>query len=224
MSASSFLPVRRIGMSTRCLTGNIPTLGQYESSLERDFMELVRFDKNIQTYTPQPLTIRYLNGDGRCSRYTPDGLIEYRRDIAPAREMRHILCEVKYRADFKENWRSLVAKFRVAKRYAQEHGWEFRIFTEREIRTPYLTNVRFLTGYLHTPSDPVVALRMLDKVADLRETDPETLMTSLFPNVWERAAALPGLWHLVSNYEIGCDLSESITMRTRIWTKEGGHE
>ncbi len=203
------------------MTGTVPNLGQYESSLERDFMELIRFDKNILTYSPQPLTIRYLDHDGRRSRYTPDGLIEYRRDIEPARDMRHVLCEVKYRADFRANWRPLLTKFRVAKRYASERGWDFRVFTENEIRTPYLANVRFLAGYLAAPGSVNDKMRMLDKLADLRESDPEALITSLFPDVWKRAEALPSLWNLIANFEIGCDLSEPITMRSRIWTKGG---
>lgn len=78
------------------MTGLVPDIGRYESSLERDFMELVRFDRNIRTYSPQPLTIRYVDSLGRFRKYTPDGLIEYRRDCFPAKEMKHVLCEVKY--------------------------------------------------------------------------------------------------------------------------------
>ncbi len=212
-------PVRRIGISTRSMTGMIPGVGQYESSLERDFMELVKFDKNIQRYVPQPITIQYLDPKGKTRKYTPDGFIEYRRDILPASEMSHVLCEIKYRKDFRANWREFLPKYRAAKKYASEQGWEFHVLTEYEIRTHYLDNVRFLSGYRDAP-DMDVVLSISEKLVEMRETDPDALMTTLFRNPWNRAAALPALWYLIGQYQIGCDLSQPLTMRSRIWALE----
>jgi len=212
-------PIRRIRISNRSMTGIVPGLGQFESSLERDFMELIRFDKNIQSYTPQPATIYYPDVNGKTRKYTPDGFIEYRRDISPASEMPHVLCEIKYRNDFRANWREFLPKFRAAKRYASERGWTFQVLTEYEIRGPYLKNVRFLSGYHTAPSSDIV-LAISDKLVELRESDPEALMTSLFRDPWNRAAALPALWYLIGQHQIGCDLSQHLTMRSRMWTLE----
>ncbi|TCS72150.1 TnsA endonuclease-like protein [Sulfuritortus calidifontis] len=211
-------PVRKIGMNTRSVVGVMPDGARFESTLERDFMELVRFDKNIKLYTPQPLVIEYRDAAGKLRRYTPDGFIEYRRDIRPAKEMPHVLCEIKYRKDFRAQWRNLLPKFRAAKRYCAERGWEFKVFTEREIRTPYLQNVRFLWPYCSEIRDDAVVDLLLLHLAELRETDPEALLCSLFRDRWKRADALPDLWHLVATSQVGCDLTQPLTMKTHIWS------
>lgn len=216
MTSQIVQPVRRIGISSRSMTGIVPGVGQFESSLERDFMELVRFDKNIDIYTPQPLTIQYTSSDGKPRKYTPDGLIEYRRDIYPAAEMPPVLCEIKYRTDFRVGWKVFLPKFKAAKKYAAERGWLFHVYTEREIRSPYLTNVRFLMRY-DEPPEPDILLAISEKLTEMRESDPESLMASLFRNSWNRAAALPGLWYLIRHHQVGCNLSEPLTMHSRIW-------
>ncbi|MGO9601981.1 MAG: heteromeric transposase endonuclease subunit TnsA [Candidatus Binataceae bacterium] len=199
----------------------MPDGSQYESSLERDFLELIRFDRNVRVYVTQPTRIEYTDATGRRRTYIPDGFIEYRRDGLPAREMPHALCEVKYREDFRASWRDQLPKFRAAKGYCKERGWEFKVFTEREIRTPYLKNVRFLWSYRSYPYDSTLSTEILDKLQDLRETDPQALLCSMFRDKWNRAAALPTLWRLVADFLIGCDLSQPLTMKSRIWTVEG---
>ncbi len=214
------LPVRQIGIQTRSMTGVVPDLGQFESSLERDFMELIRFDKNIELYTPQPLVISYIDKDNKKRSYTPDGLVEYRTDILPAKEMKPVLCEIKYRADFRADWKNLMPRFRAAKVFANERGWDFQVFTEVEIRTPYLKNVRFLSGYLSVSYEIDLQETILEKLSDLRESDPQTIMFILFRDKWMRASALPTLWYLIAMKRIGCELSEPLTMNSRIWVLE----
>ncbi|WP_417644009.1 TnsA endonuclease N-terminal domain-containing protein [Acinetobacter baumannii] len=212
--------MRQIGIQTRSMTGVVPDLGQFESSLERDFMELIRFDKNIELYTPQPLVISYIDKDNKKRSYTPDGLVEYRTDILPAKEMKPVLCEIKYRADFRADWKNLMPRFRAAKVFANERGWDFQVFTEVEIRTPYLKNVRFLSGYLSVSYEIDLQETILEKLSDLRESDPQTIMFILFRDKWMRASALPTLWYLIAMKRIGCELSEPLTMNSRIWVLE----
>lgn len=223
MSKSSTVPgpVRKIGINTRSVVGTMPDGSQYESTLERDFMELVRFDKNILQFTAQPLTIEYLDSSGKLRRYTPDGFIEYRRDTWPAREMANVLCEIKYREDFRDQWRVLLPKFRAAKQYCTERGWEFRVFTEREIRTPYLDNVRFLWPYVRDLRNDGYADLLKLQLEEVRESDPEALLCSVCRDKWRRAEILPDLWWLIATYQIGCDLTQPLTMKSRIWTLEG---
>ena len=214
-------PVRKIGIKNFSIRGNMPEGPEYESSLERDFMELTRFDRNIKLYTAQPLIVDYVDAEGKARVYYPDAFIEYRRDIYPAREMPHVLCEIKYRSNFRQQWRELLPKFRAAKQFATERGWEFKVFTEKEIRTPYLKNVKFLWAYRERPRNAGIADLVLLHLSELRETDPEALMCSLFRDRWKRAEALPDLWYLIANHQVGCDLSEPLTMQTTIWTLEG---
>ena len=50
------LPVRSIGVSGRSVTGIVPLMGRFESTLERDLMELVRFDRRVSSFLPVSYT------------------------------------------------------------------------------------------------------------------------------------------------------------------------
>ncbi len=64
-------PVRKIGITNRSVSGVMPNIGSYESSLERDFMEWLRFDDSVKGITPQPLTIGYSDNFNNQRSYTP---------------------------------------------------------------------------------------------------------------------------------------------------------
>lgn len=207
-------PVRDVSRSSRGVTGIVAGMGAYESTLERDMMELIRFDRTVRHFTPQPLTISYITPDGAQRRYTPDGLIHYRN--ATTHEP-SILYEVKFRDDFRNDWKTYLPKFRAAKAYCQEQGWVFRVFTEVEIRTNYLTNARFLWPYLSRKIDPALRDHVLTVLWDLGEADPDFLLHALSSLPNGRAHLIPVLWHMVAIGEIGCDLDQRLTMASRIW-------
>jgi len=212
------IPVRKIGIGTRSITGRVPSLGKYESTLERDLMEILRFDPDIERFTPQPLTIEYYDQNGKLRSYTPDGLIHFKS--TPSLYITPVLYEVKYRADFRKDWKTLLPKFRAAKTYCLNHGWRFQVFTEREIRTPYLNNVKFLWPYLEQTPSSEKKIQMLQILSDLDEADPDLLLCALCNDPMNRARLIPALWHLIGIGAIGCDLNIPLTMRSRIWAKE----
>lgn len=211
-------PVRDIGVSTRGVTGTVPSFGKYESSLERDLMEILRFDPGVDRFVSQPLTIQYLDRDGRLRIYTPDGLIHF-KPTATAREI-PVLFEVKYRADFRKDWKILMPKFRAAKAYCSGQGWRFEVFTEREIRTPYLDNVKFLWPYRERVPSADLPPWVLETLSDLDEADPDLLLCALCRDQTNRARMIPVLWHLIATGAIGCDLNVPLTMRSRIWAEK----
>ncbi len=137
------IPARVIRAGQRGLRGSVPHFGRFESALERDLMELLRFGNDVRDFFPQPLSIPYVDANGMSRKYTPDGLIYFRREL----EHPPVLFEVKYREDFRNSWRELRPKFRAARQLCWEEGWKFRIFTEFHIRTPYLANAKFLNVY-----------------------------------------------------------------------------
>ena len=207
---------RKIGITNRSVSGVVPDIGAYESSLERDFMELIRFDSAVKELTPQPVTIGYFDEYGNSKKYTPDGLLIYQNHI----DLSPILFEIKYRSDFRNSWKTLLPKFRVAKKVAQEHGWIFKIFTENEIRNYYLDNVKFLWPYKDQIIDDAMVNHVLTIMSDLQEADPALLSYSLSSNSKNRAMMIPVIWYLISNLRIGCDLSLPLSMNSTIWTKE----
>lgn len=207
-------PVRDVSRSSRGVTGVVAGMGTYESTLERDMMELIRFDRTVRQFIPQPLTISYSAPDGSPRRYTPDGLIHYKN--ATLHEP-SILYEVKFRADFRNDWKTYLPKFRAAKAYCQERGWEFRVYTEVEIRTSYLTNARFLWPYVSRKVDPALRNHVLTVLWDLGEADPDFLLHALSSLPNGRGHLIPVLWHMVAIGDIGCDLDQRLTMTSRIW-------
>lgn len=207
-------PVRQVSSTSRGIKGVVPGMGRYESTLERDMMELIRFDRRVRQFTPQPLTISYRDESGVSRTYTPDGLIQF--ELLNPHEPT-ILYEVKFRADFRKAWRTYMPKFRAAQAYCRQRGWVFRVYTEVEIRSAYLSNVRFLWPYVARKVDLAMKHHVLNVLWDLGEADPDFLLHALCSDPTGRARLIPVLWHMLASGEIGCDLDSKLTMSTRIW-------
>ncbi|WP_419812613.1 TnsA endonuclease N-terminal domain-containing protein [Bacterioplanoides sp.] len=206
---------RLIGITNRSVSGAIPDIGSYESALERDFMELARFDSGIDSVVPQPLTITYSDSFGIERPYTPDGLVYYREDL----RIPPLLYEIKYRADLKGQRKQLFPKLRKARSVACRRGWSFKVLTEVEIRTPFLANAKFLWGYKDWKVEEPMAEHVLTILDDLGMADPSLLMAALFSHKRDQAKVLPVIWYLIANGRIVCDLDAPLTMRTLIRVK-----
>jgi hypothetical protein len=219
------MPVRRIPKNYRSLTGLVPnsrtqSMTAFESSLERDFLQLLDFDPDVEFYEEQPVKITYPDAKGRRRTYTPDVLVRYRSRHLHIRRPQTLLCEVKYRDDLRQHWTDYRPKFRAAQRYARQQGWQFRLVTERHIRTPYLENVKFLRSYQAKAINASHRTRILNALSDLEETDPASLLPVLSPDRWQQAELLPVLWQLIAIRQVGTDLRQPLTMHSRIWLKE----
>ena len=216
-------PVRRIQPSTRSIRGQISSLKngrapQYESSLERDLLQILEFNDDVESYCEQPVTIEYVH-EGVVRRYTPDVLVYYRSDLAASAAIKPMLCEVKYRADLKQNWADLKPRFMAALRYAAGQGWQFKLITEREIRTDYLTNVQFLRQYtgLHVEIAQTGQDLLLSLLRDTRLTTGEELLLKATSDRTKRAELLYILWYLIAAGRIRCDLSIVLSLQSEIW-------
>lgn len=214
--ASTAKPVREIGVKHRSVRGNVPKMGRYESTLERDLMELIRFDPTVCSFLAQPLTIEYLNKEGERRTFTPDGLVHFK----PESHMAPLLYEVKHREDFRKGWKILLPKFRAAKAFCAEKGWRFQVFTEREIRTPYLTNIKFLWPFLSRVPCPIAADGLLHALGNIQSSDPQKISDALPKDASSRVELLPVLWHLIAIRAIGCDLEKPLSMVSKIWALE----
>jgi hypothetical protein len=222
------MPVRKILKNHRSLTGLVAAtkragpgtsggMAGFESSLERDLLILLDFDPDVLSYEEQPVRIDYLDAEGRLRHYTPDVLVRWRGDAVPSRDRAPLLVEVKYRTDLKANGAVLKPRLKAARGYAHERGWTFRILTEVEIRTPYLSNARFLDSYRRLNGHGAMTDLFLQTLHQLHESDPETLLAALRPDPQGRAELLPALWGLVAAGKVGVDLNLPLTMRSRLW-------
>ena len=212
------MPVRKIPKSYRSVTGivsdSVSDMGySFESTLERDFFLLLKFDKSVQSFEEQPLQINWTDKAGKPRRYTPDARADYVDNRPPT------IFEVKYRSDLKKNWNDLKPKFKAAIIHCRSHGMHFKIITEQEIRTPLLKNVRFLTHYQNLLLNQHLTEyhnRIINLIEQLSQTTPSNLLHKLTKDEWEQAAIMPVLWYLIANGEIEANLTEPLGMESEI--------
>ena len=207
-------PVRKIGIKSRGVTGIVPKLGHYESTLERDFMEIIRFEDEFSSFVPQPLKIEFRRKGQTLERYTPDGLIHF-KDGDDNRKP--LLFEIKHRADFRKDWRVLIPKFRAAKKYCESVGWEFVVLTEKEIRTSYLTNIKFLWPFKDVAVSPAVANTLKSALSEMTSGTVSLLLEAMDNDQEKRAHFIAPMWSLIAAGVINCNLSIPLTMKSKIW-------
>lgn len=215
--------VRRIPTNVRSLTGTVN--GQeFESSLERDLLLLVHWDCEVDWYQSQPVKIEYLDTQGQSRSYTPDLLVTYHLDEKPTGQPHNPrkpwLCEVKYRSELIKQIDQLKPKFKAARAYAKSQNYEFRVLTEREIRTDYLKNIQFLWAYRYAyfHEHHYATLKMALK--ELGEATIFTLLEVCYPTKVQRGEALWTLWCMISRLWIKCDLTMRLSMQTTVWIDE----
>lgn len=122
----------------------------WESQLERDAIVLFETDPSIRTYSEQPFTLEYRHA-GRIHHYTPDFKVK--------RQACRQIVEVKpdKEAALPENQE----RFALVAKLLLEHGYDFAVLTESEIRIqPRLANAKLLLRYRCTPVTDVVKERL----------------------------------------------------------------
>lgn len=90
LSSNKIMPVRKIPKNYTTITGlaysvKSEELIGYEGPLEPHFIKLVSFNNNVLKYEEQPVRIEFTSSDAKKRSYTPDALVTYRHDIAPAK-------------------------------------------------------------------------------------------------------------------------------------------
>jgi len=200
------MPVRKIPKNHIHVTGRHPgvkSLGwaDYESPLEAEHLLLLDHDDSVKSYEVQPVQIpipKVPRG------YVPDVLVHFHPDadgvIAPS-ELR----EVKSSADLTANQAKYQRKFDLADIYCKQRGWVFRVITDQEIRTPRLDNIKFFNAYLKHEHPNEKLDTVLQRVAELGQSDSRAVLSSLTSEPDEQLQWMPVLWHLVATKKIDVD-------------------
>lgn len=165
----------------------------YESLLERDWMLLMDFDREVESICEQPLRLRYRR-DGRPASHVPD-LLAWRRGEPE-------LCDVKSEKRLEDpDFEVQVGAMELA---CAEAGLGYRVLSEPEPQL--LANVRWLAGFRLPPPDPDGEReRMLAALAAGPCTVAELLLRSREP-----ALARPLLMQMLWSGEAQVDLSEPL--------------
>lgn len=184
------------------------------NKLDEDYKSILEFDINIDFYVKKPVTIEY-NPSNLNTKYTPKFLVKY---IDPSKAP--TLVDIKHREYIRKNWINLKPKFKAAKQYAKQRGWEFKIYTENEIEGVFLENVKFLSQFRQNPALPNDGFKEIISriLSAIKESTPEEVLLMAFNDKYRRAELLPTLWYMVGSGQIGCNLFHRLTMQSCIWS------
>lgn len=186
-----------------------------ESTLERDFALLQRFDGDIVGLEEQPVRISYRDAAGVKRSYVPDFLVTCRQG-APK------LVEVKFSNDPALVAGELEPRFAAARTYSAARGWSFHLATEADIRTPRLGNATFLLPFRQRPADSALRARILLAI-QARPRAVEWLVATVSTDTGcDRAQVLSSLWGMVARFELAADLDRPLTMQSHLKLPNGG--
>lgn len=205
------MPARKIPKSRCPVTGLISSnksneLIGYESRLERCFIKHVSFNPNVKTCEEQPVRIAYTMKNGKSSHDTSDFLVYFKDHLKPKDYWKPLLVEIKSRYRLFKDWVSLHPKFLAARKYAHYHDWEFTVISDKELVTPYLDNITFLTAYLNYPTIEFDQNLILSILENSDQLTPEAILQSISSDNDEIMRLIPGLWKLAANLEVWVDL------------------
>lgn len=226
-SSDRHLPVasvRAIPRSRRSVTGyqswRRQQSIQYESTLERDFIVRQEFDLSVAQLISQPCRIPFVTPSGRPSHYTPDFLVIYKTDSAPpCLQRKPLLVEVKPEADWRENWRVWLGKWKAARRYAASQGWRFRILDESRIRTQALSNIQFLRRYRDSEFPVEEGDWIVQSVRELGSATFDYLHAKHFQGMYA-AEGVAHLWTLLAQRRLDCDICRPLGIDTEFWAPD----
>jgi len=173
---------------------------EYESLLERDWMLLMDFDREVEWICEQPLRLRYFK-DGRPASHVPDLLVW--RAGTPE------LCDVKTleRVESAE----FQAQVQATGMACGEAGIGYRVLSEPDRQL--LVNVRWLGGYRDASADPDdERSRMTSLLAVERST-----IAGLLAGAREPALARPVLMHMLWAGEVLVDAAVPIGEDGVVW-------
>ena len=176
---------------------------EYESLLERDWMLLLDFDREVEWICEQPLHLHYLK-DGRPARHVPDLLLVWRVGEPE-------LCDVKSEERVADP--VFLAQVEATGLACEQAGFGYRVRSEPDRQL--LVNVRWLAGFRERPADPDgERSRMMSALAVGSCT-----MSEVLSDACEPALARPVLMHMLWVGDALVDLLEPIGEDSAVWAR-----
>ena len=116
---------------------------------------------------------------------------------------------------------NLLPKFNSARAFATSNGWDFKVFTEKEIRTTYLENIKFLKKFIYFKIENYKDFKQLiQTIYDLNHTTPTEVVLACGCDKRKRNKVLCNIWHMIATGDLLCDLNLKLTMESEIWLKQ----
>lgn len=221
------VPSRRIRPNSRSQTGlfwsrkngriHVP----YESLLEHDFCVNLEFDRSVERFESQPLSISYRRPSGRWCDGHLDYLVVHYSDTG----LKPVLVDVKTQSELLQRWDHLHPRFRAACEHARSIGMLYHIRTERRVRTPFFYNVRRLLRYLREEPDPRYESIFLSELSRAGRATFYSVLDRCCSSPKERLEAVTTLWTLIAHQAVFVDFrSASLDADFEIVSKESASE
>lgn len=198
---------RRSRSMTQSLSGVLPFRGQgvsYESGLERDFIRNWLLNPDVLAIVAQPAQIPFIASNGLPYTYPPDFFVHFSEQSG----RKPLLVEVKMREHWTVHWREWSYKWKAARQYARERGWQFRVYDESRIHTPRLQNIERLQRYRNRSFDPVFTKKVLDTLALMQAAPLHHLLALHFTG--NESIGRDHLLHLIATEVVTADLDEAM--------------
>ena len=206
------MPVRKPKKNYRSLTGMFYSLKNnkgifFESKLERDLFLTLEFDKNVTAYEEQPLALQYTKGNHTYP-YTPDCLIHfYKKDSC--------IVEVKYSDEIEANEEAFKDKFGQVANTLKQKGYNFKMFTEKDLDTIALKNMNFIYNYVAIKDQSMID-ETYHKLKVIGSTTYQTILSELSLNKEKQALYAPYVWYLVLVGKLDINIYKEISPQTYI--------
>lgn len=209
------MSVRKIKKSYLSCTGYFASYKNnnqiaFESVMERDLFMILEFDDNVLKYEEQPMRVYYpYNNSTR--RYTPDVLITYKDNSQK-------LIEVKYASELTHN-KDLVEKMGILKKYfLDEHHLAFDVFTDKDINTQYLDNLKFLYKFVFIPINDNKS-NLINKITLSNEQiSIKDILDEITLNQQKQLEYIPYIWNYIFKNltALNMDIKNKLTMATTV--------
>jgi len=208
-------------MSSRSVTGEFDSVKTRlrhgsESTLEFDFFYHLDFDPLVKTFEEQPLSIDFINDQGKKSKYTPDVKVVYTNKGVIEKGIKFSLIEIKYTSEVEEFREKSARKIEAAERYCKAKGGRFEIVDEQMVRTTRWENYKFLHRYLDPSGAPKVKLDLLRLAHELKVFTANTWIDRIEGSKLLKGQALSNLWHLVASRQLVADFDKPVNMISEI--------
>lgn len=198
---------------------------QFESLLERDYIYHLEFDNNVLCYIEQPLTIEYVEHNGRIRNYIPDFFVRFKDS-----QKNDLIVEIKYQDDLNTNYLILLPKFEAAEAYCEKKSLTFSVLTDKHIRKDnpdYLYNIKFLYRYRDSLDDPnrsseeiqediKITMSIINIIRSCRKCTINELIAKV-SHMRDRDTLLFYVWYMLSNNYLTCNLEIKLSLNTEIW-------
>lgn len=215
---------RKIGYTYGSVSGNFSFRKEksiaFESLLEKDLLTLLEYNQTVLDVIEQPVTLEYINDNGREASYTPDFLVYFKtsnRSRTFSSYDRPLLIEVKPHDVLLKKFNELRPKFKMAMKYAIENGFTFKIYDEKRIRGVYFRNISFVERYKTLQYDSHEEKHILSHLNKLGQTSIDQLLAYLYASKTQQGIAIGQIWNMLANHKIACDMYIPLTQNTTIW-------